>query len=74
LEVLRRIRGDSRTRLVPVVVLTSSNEEGDLAGAYACGCNSYIRKPVNFEQFLTVSRQLGQYWLVLNETARHPAI
>jgi|SRR6185312_3150435 len=67
LEVLRRLRDDPRTRAVPVVVLTSSKEEQDLAQSYRIGVNSYIRKPVDFEQFTEAVRQLGLYWLVLNE-------
>lgn len=67
LEVLRRLRADPRTRLLPVVVLTSSKEEQDLAQSYSIGINSYIRKPVDFEQFIEAVKQLGLYWLVLNE-------
>ena len=67
-EVLRRLRGDSRTRRMPVVVLTSSKEEQDLITSYNHGVNSYIRKPVDFTQFTEAVRQLGLYWLVLNET------
>lgn len=67
LEVLRRIRGDERTRLLPVVILTSSKEEQDLIAGYRLGCNSYVRKPVNFDEFIEAARQLGLYWLVLNE-------
>ena len=67
LEVLKRLRGDARTQLVPVVILTSSKEERDLVSGYRLGCNSYIRKPVDFEQFTDAIRQLGMYWLVLNE-------
>ena len=68
LEVLRRIRADRRTELVPVVVLTTSNEEQDIVSSYELGANSYIRKPVDFEHFIEAVRQLGLYWLVLNET------
>jgi CheY-like chemotaxis protein len=67
LEVLRRVRGDDRTRLAPVVILTSSKEEQDLIKGYSLGCNSYIRKPVDFLQFVEGVRQLGLYWLMLNE-------
>ena len=67
LEVLRRLRADQRTRLLPVVILTSSNEEQDLIRGYENGANSYVRKPVDFNQFLEAARQLGLYWLVLNE-------
>jgi two-component system response regulator len=71
LEVLRRIREDERTRLLPVVVLTSSKEEPDLAQSYQRGANSYVRKPVSFDEFVEAARQLGLYWLVLNETPPH---
>lgn len=67
LEVLRRLREDERTRLMPVVVLTTSSEEQDLLDSYSLGCNSYIRKPVDFLQFSEAIRQLGMYWLLMNE-------
>jgi two-component system response regulator len=68
LEVLRRIRADQRTRRMPVTVLTSSKEEQDLIKSYDLGVNSYIRKPVDFNQFTEAVRQLGMYWLMLNES------
>lgn len=68
LEVLGRLRGDERTKLLPVVILTSSKEDQDLLNGYRLGANSYIRKPVDFGQFVEAVRQLGLYWLVLNES------
>ena len=67
LEVLRRLRADERTSLLPVVILTSSNEERDMIEGYKYGANSYVRKPVDFNQFIEAVRNLGLYWLVLNE-------
>lgn len=67
LEVLRRIRENPRTELLPVVILTSSKEEQDMIRGYKLGANSYVRKPVDFTQFVEAVRQLGLYWLVLNE-------
>lgn len=70
LEVLRQIRAHERTRRIPVVVLTSSVEEQDMVASYDLGANSYVRKPVDFEQFLEATRQLGTYWLMMNEVPR----
>ncbi|HEV8537607.1 MAG TPA: response regulator [Bacteroidota bacterium] len=67
LEVLKRLRADNRTSLLPVVILTSSKEESDLVNGYKLGANSYIRKPVDFLQFIEAVKQLQLYWLVLNE-------
>ena len=68
-EVLRQMRADPRTQMIPVVVLTSSNAEKDLIESYKLGVNSYIQKPVDFDQFSAVVRQLGFYWLVVNKVA-----
>jgi two-component system response regulator len=72
LEVLRRLRANERTRLLPVVILTSSNEEQDRVSGYGLGANSYVRKPIDFGQFINAVRQLGLYWLILNEPAPVP--
>lgn len=72
MEVLRRIRNDESTKIIPVVILTSSKEENDLANSYKGGCNSYIRKPVDFEQFMEAIKQLGIYWLIINESPSSP--
>jgi two-component system response regulator len=71
LEVLERIKSDERTRTIPVVVLTSSQEERDIVESYQLGVNSYIVKPVDFEQFIEAVRQLGLYWVLLNKTPAH---
>ncbi|WP_372525137.1 response regulator [Piscinibacter sp.] len=68
LGVLKAIRGDERTRLLPVVILTSSREEQDLIAGYSLGANSYVRKPVDFAEFLEAVRVLGIYWLMMNES------
>jgi CheY-like chemotaxis protein len=73
LEVLRQVRADEVTRLLPVVILTSSQEDQDLVNGYLLGCNSYIRKPADFEQFRSTVRQLGLYWLVVNQPPPPPA-
>ncbi len=72
LEVLQRVRSDARTRFLPVVVLTSSDEEKDMIDSYNYGVNSYIRKPVDFKQFTDAVRQLSLYWIVLNQCPRNP--
>ena len=72
LEVLRRLRADERTNLLPVVILTSSKEERDLINGYKLGANSYIRKPVDFVQFSEAVRQMGLYWLIINEPPPKP--
>ena len=72
LEVLRQLREDERTRLLPVIILTSSREEQDLIAGYSLGANSYVRKPVDFLQFTEAVKQLGLYWLVLNEMPPNP--
>jgi DNA-binding response OmpR family regulator len=70
LDVLHRLRAAPRTKLVPVVVLTSSDEEGDVVTSYKLGANSYVCKPVDFVQFMEATKQLGLYWLVLNEAPK----
>ena len=68
LQVLERIRADKRTELTPVIILTSSKEEQDLISGYRCGANSYVRKPVDFNEFVDAVRQIGLYWLLINES------
>ena len=70
LEVLRKVKTDARTRLIPVVVLTSSREERDIVESYQLGVNSFITKPVDFDKFTEVIRQLGFYWLLLNQSPK----
>jgi len=71
LEVLRRVRSDSRTKLLPIVILTSSEEDHDITQSYRSGANSYVRKPVDFIQFSEAIRELGLYWLLLNQAPPH---
>jgi two-component system, response regulator len=73
LEVLRRIRADSRTKLLPVVVLTASKEEEDVLSSYSLGANAYVRKPVDFAEFVTAAKTLGLFWFLLNEPAPRPS-
>ncbi|MFB2935837.1 response regulator [Aerosakkonemataceae cyanobacterium BLCC-F154] len=68
LEVLQRIKSSRKTQLIPVVILTTSNEQQDLVESYSLGCNSYIQKPVDYDRFLNVIQQLGMYWLVINSS------
>ena len=72
LEVLRRIRSEERTRLLPVVILTSSDEERDVIDGYSLGANSYVRKPVDFVEFTQAAKQLGLYWLLMNRAPPTP--
>ena len=72
LEVLKRIRTEERTRLLPVVILTSSDEERDLMDGYSLGANSYVRKPVDFVEFTEAAKQLGLYWLLMNQAPPIP--
>ncbi len=72
LEVLKRIRADEGTRLLPVVILTSSDEERDIISGYSLGANSYVRKPVDFVEFTDAAKQLGLYWLLMNQTPPTP--
>lgn len=72
LDVLRRLRADPRTRLIPVIVLSTSREEQDINNSYALGANSYVRKPVDFDRFTEVMQQVGRFWLAVNEGPVHP--
>lgn len=72
LQVLERVRANPKTKLLPIVILTSSTEQRDLLDGYSLGANSYIRKPVNFQQFVEAVHQLGLYWLLLNQPPPHP--
>lgn len=69
LQVLERLRADERTKLLPVVILTSSKEDQDMISGYKCGANSYVRKPVDFNKFVEAVHQIGLYWLLINESA-----
>ncbi|HEV3039425.1 MAG TPA: response regulator [Candidatus Angelobacter sp.] len=74
LDVLRKLRSDERTKLLPVVILTSSNEDQDRLKSYGLGANSFVRKPVVFDQFIEAVGQLGLYWLILNQSAPVPSL
>jgi two-component system, response regulator len=74
LEVLRRMRADARTKLLPVVVLTASREEEDVVTSYSLGANAYVRKPVEFSEFAEAAKTLGLFWLLLNEPAPAPRV
>jgi CheY-like chemotaxis protein len=74
LEVLRQVRANQYTKLLPVVILTSSKEEQDIVSGYSLGANSYIRKPVDFAQFCDAVHHLGLYWLLMNEVPEHPVV
>ena len=74
IEVIRQVRGNARTRNLPMVILTSSREDEDLMQGYGLGANSYIRKPVDFVQFMDAVRQVGNYWLILNEDPPQHAV
>jgi len=74
LEVLKSIRADERTKLIPVVILTTSGEQQDIVNSYNLGANSYVQKPVDFKEFIEATRQLGLYWLVVNKTAENDRI
>jgi len=70
LEVLKRLRANQRTRYIPVVVLTSSTEERDMISSYDLGANSFVQKPIDFNEFVEAANQLGMYWLLINRTVR----